>query len=65
VSGQSSYHVYPIDDLVEHDMTSDGECVCGPETVPVERDDGSIGYVIVHHSLDGREQHETPAPQVG
>jgi hypothetical protein len=51
------YHVYPVNDLVEHD-TAGGDCVCGPTTEPVERDDGSIAYVIVHHSLDGREQHE-------
>jgi hypothetical protein len=51
------YHVYPVNDLVEHVTNGDG-CVCGPETQPVERDDGSIGYVIVHHSLDGREMLE-------
>lgn len=51
------HHVYPVNDLVEHD-TSGGECVCGPETMPVERDDGSIAYVIVHHALDGREHSE-------
>jgi hypothetical protein len=50
-------HVYPVNDLVEHD-TSGEHCMCGPETQPVERDDGSIGYVVIHHSLDGREQHE-------
>lgn len=45
-------HVYPIDDLVEHDTDGD-DCVCGPDTEFV---DG--GAVITHHSLDGREQHE-------
>jgi hypothetical protein len=50
-------HVYPVNDLVEHD-TNSGDCVCGPTNEPVERDDGSIAYVIVHHSLDGREQYE-------
>lgn len=53
------FHVYPVNDLVEHDRT--GECICGPETQPVERDDGSLGYVIVHHSLDGRELSEAKA----
>jgi hypothetical protein len=51
------FHVYPINDLVEHD-TSGGDCVCGLTTEPVERDDGSLGYMIVHHSLDGRERFE-------
>jgi hypothetical protein len=50
-------HVYPVNDLVEHD-TSGEPCVCGPEMQPVERADGSIGYVVIHHSLDGRELHE-------
>ena len=50
-------HVYPLADLIEHDTDSD-ECVCGPETIPVERDDGSFGWVISHHSLDGRERYE-------
>lgn len=50
-------HVYPINDLVDH-ATYGGDCVCGPTVEPVPRDDGSIGWVIVHHSLDGRENHE-------
>lgn len=52
-------HVFPVDDLVEHD-TDGGECVCGPRTEPVPREDGSIGWLIRHHSLDGREHHEAP-----
>lgn len=50
-------HVYPVNDLVEHDMDENGDCACGPTIEPVERDDGSIGWVYHHHSLDGRE-HE-------
>lgn len=53
-------HVFPVGDLVEHDTDTE-DCVCGPTTEPVERDDGSFGWLIVHHSLDGREQHETSA----
>ena len=45
-------HVVPIADLVEHE---DDDCVCGPTTEPVPRDDGSFGWVVTHHSLDGRE----------
>lgn len=50
-------HVLPVDDLIKHDATGD-ECACGPDTEPVKRDDGSIGWLIKHHSLDGRELNE-------
>jgi hypothetical protein len=50
-------HVFPVDDLVEHELEGD-DCVCGPEAQPVERDDGSFGWVLTHHSLDGRELTE-------
>lgn len=48
-------HVCPVSDLIEHDTEGDG-CPCGPTTEPVPRDDGSMGWLIVHHSLDGRER---------
>lgn len=51
-----STHVVPINDLVEHELTD--YCSCGPRTKPVPRDDGSIGWIHVHHSLDGRELTE-------
>lgn len=52
----STQHVVPVNDLVEHDSsTASGECVCGPRVEAVFREDGSNGWVIVHHSLDGRE----------
>lgn len=50
-------HVYPTADLIEHD-TDGGDCMCGPTTEAVQRDDGSYGWVVTHHSLDGREAHE-------
>lgn len=53
----STYHVFPTRDLVEHDIETD-DCVCGPTVEPVPRDDGSMGWVVTHHSLDGREKHE-------
>lgn len=53
----STVHVVPVNDLIEHDA-SGSECVCGPTTEPVDRGDGSFGWVITHHSLDGREAHE-------
>lgn len=52
-------HTMPVNDLVEHDTSPD--CVCGPDCEPVERADGSFGWLYVHHSLDGREAHEEPA----
>lgn len=48
-----SQHVVPVGDLIEHETTD--ECPCGPRSDEVERDDGSYGWVVVHHSLDGRE----------
>lgn len=57
-------HVVPAEgtDLVQHTLTDD--CVCGPLMEPVERDDGSVGWICTHHSLDGREANEggPPAP---
>jgi hypothetical protein len=52
-----SIHAYPVNDLIEHD-TDSSDCICGPRVEPVERDDGSYGWVVVHHSLDGRETNE-------
>ncbi|WP_178880218.1 hypothetical protein [Streptomyces acidiscabies] len=49
-------HVVPIGDLVDH--TSDDDCVCGPRAEPVKGDDGSVDWLMIHHSLDGREQTE-------
>lgn len=43
-------HVMPIGDQVEH--TPDDDCACGPTATPVEAGDGSIGWLMVHHSLD-------------
>ena len=50
-------HTYPHRDLIEHN-TDGADCPCGPTTTPVPRDDGSIGWHVLHHSLDGRELHE-------
>jgi len=57
----TNMHVYPVNDLVEHDTEHGTDCVCGPRVRPVVRDDGSIGWVITHHSLDGREKTEEDA----
>lgn len=50
-------HVFPVGDLVEH-LTDGRDCPCGPTTEPVKHEDGSMGWVVTHHSLDGREHHE-------
>lgn len=57
----STVHVEPINDLIEHDTSGQAECVCGPRTRPVKREDGSVGWVVTHNSLDGRELSETPS----
>jgi hypothetical protein len=49
-------HVHPLHDLIEHELT--GDCPCGPRPEPVKRDDGSVGWLLVHNSLDGREKRE-------
>lgn len=56
-------HSYPLDDLIEHGLTED--CACGPTTEPVMRRDGSNGWVVVHHSLDGREATEPAVKNPG
>ena len=54
---ENTYHVYPVGDLIKHD-TSGEDCVCGSEIIPVKLEDGSITWMIVHASLDGRELRE-------
>lgn len=49
----TALHVVPIADLVEH--TSDDDCSCGPTAKPVEGAGGAVGWLMIHHSLDGRE----------
>jgi len=50
-------HVVPVNDLVEHDDIGD-ECICGVSIEAVKGEDGSVRWVITHHSLDGRELDE-------
>jgi hypothetical protein len=49
-------HVMPVGDLVEHVASED--CICGPRTRPVFRDDGSNGWISMHCSLDRRDLTE-------
>jgi hypothetical protein len=53
----TTIHTIPVNDLIEH-VTDGGDCPCGQTTEPVARDDGSMGWLVVHHSLDGREHSE-------
>lgn len=50
-------HVMPVKDMVDH--VSNDTCVCGPTTQATKRDDGRVDWIVVHHSLDGREQRES------
>lgn len=45
-------HVIPIGDTWCHEAE---DCACGPRLEPVEQDDGTVGWMLTHHSLDGRE----------
>lgn len=47
-------HVIPRGDLIVHESGED--CVCGPRCEPVGRRDAGVGWLYVHHSLDGRER---------
>jgi hypothetical protein len=49
-------HVIPVDYVLDHEESE--VCICGPEIKSVKREDGSRGWVIVHHALDGREKVE-------
>lgn len=53
-----SLHCIPVDDLIEHEANEG--CLCGPSVMPVEQD-GAIGWILLHHSLDGREFSEVAA----
>jgi hypothetical protein len=50
----NNVHVYPTKDLIEHDTDSE-DCICGPTVEACEREDGSYGWLLTHHSMDGRE----------
>lgn len=56
--GSNVSHTAPIDDITEHDVNDECDCICGPVLEHVERDDGSDGWLYMHHSLDGRESSE-------
>lgn len=51
----STYHVHPVNDLIEHETIGD-DCVCGPTVEAVPGENGHIGWLLIHHSLDNRER---------
>lgn len=53
----TTIHTLPRNDLIEHDRSAD--CVCGPETVPIKREDGTVAWQVIHSTLDGREHEES------
>jgi hypothetical protein len=53
----STVHVLPVNDLIRHEDVGD-DCPCGPAIEPVKAADGSVGWLITHNSLDGRELTE-------
>lgn len=55
----NALHVMPVGDLIEHNPSEN--CPCGPSLEAVPRDDGSTGWIHVHHSLDGRKAREEAA----
>ncbi len=50
-------HVLPVADLIDHESVGE-DCPCGPTVEPVPSGDGSMGWLVTHHSLDGREARE-------
>ncbi|MFG3046235.1 hypothetical protein ACGFZR_15065 [Streptomyces sp. NPDC048241] len=53
----NTLHVVPVNDLTDHDTsTTEPDCLCGPEVRPTAQDDGTVGWLLVHHSLDGWER---------
>ena len=56
-------HVEPVADLIAHDTDLGTDCTCGPDVEWQDPDTGETypsGPLVVHHSLDGREQAEPP-----
>lgn len=50
-------HVFPINDLIEHELSEDA-CVCGPSLEIIPREERTDAHIYTHHSLDGREANE-------
>ena len=48
-------HVVPDNDLIDHFI---GECVCQPTTTLDQQEGLPDVWIVIHHSLDGRERYE-------
>lgn len=53
------WHVSPVDDLREHDTTGGTRCACWCKPRIEECENVAGGYVVVHNSMDRREEYET------
>ncbi|WP_407563322.1 hypothetical protein [Streptomyces sp. 184] len=51
-------HVIPLGDHVDH--PADDDCVCGPTPKPIKAAGGAVNWLMIHHSLDGRESITSP-----
>jgi hypothetical protein len=56
----ATLHVIPVGDVIEHDSDGIDICPCGPDSEWIIGQHGAHGKVVVHHSLDGRENWEEP-----
>lgn len=53
VADDQIWHAYPEGDLREHETETRGACWCRP-TIQYE----GCGWLVVHNSMDGREDFE-------
>lgn len=52
----AAVHIRPRADTIWHPL--DDGCVCGPVVQPCRRRPGGDAWLVIHHSLDGREADE-------
>lgn len=55
-TADDTVHTIPLDDQIIHDHSAD--CPCGPTAAPSPMPEGRTGWIVTHHSLDGREASE-------
>lgn len=55
IDDEDIIHVVPENDLKEHSCHRT-ECWCKPDLIDDSEIDG--GYIVVHHSMDRREEYE-------
>jgi hypothetical protein len=56
-------HAIPLDDEIVHDHAD--TCPCGPTARPTPMRGDATGWIVTHHSLDGRELDEPDYRQAG